>query len=157
MYINVRTSCQNILKITSRPLIPNLEMNLNVSKCTIDLDKTLPMGQAFRWEKDGENWIGVINKVLFKLTQTENQIKVESKSQKDLKDEDYLEILNHYFDIETNYQLPKNDQHFITALKDYGVGVRQVTNLRYIYLAVTIINIRKFLQTLYDLSETIAL
>jgi len=51
---------------------------MKVSKIELDLDKVLPMGQAFRWQKFGAKWIGVIKNTIFMLNQEEFEISIET-------------------------------------------------------------------------------
>lgn len=73
----------------------------NISKDELDLDKTLNCGQAFRWYKENNNWIGVVNNQIWILKQYENYITTNlSKENKDQ--------LIYYFNLDMNYDIEIN-------------------------------------------------
>ncbi|MEM3722693.1 MAG: DNA glycosylase, partial [Candidatus Bathyarchaeia archaeon] len=45
-----------------------------------DLDLTLRCGQAFRWEKNGEWWYGIVTDKPFKVRQNGNMLEFENIS-----------------------------------------------------------------------------
>ncbi|HVP92997.1 MAG TPA: DNA glycosylase, partial [Acidobacteriota bacterium] len=45
--------------------------------CPFDLDVTLCCGQAFRWNREGEWWYGVVEENAFKIRQIENFLEFE--------------------------------------------------------------------------------
>ena len=54
-----------------------LDMRLKVTKSVIDLEKTLFMGQAFRWHKKSNGIAGVIGHTYYKLEQDETHIRYQ--------------------------------------------------------------------------------
>ena len=52
-------------------------MRLKVTKSVIDLEKTLFMGQAFRWHKKSNGIAGVIGHTYYKLEQDETHIRYQ--------------------------------------------------------------------------------
>lgn len=56
------------------------------------------MGQAFRWTKKESGWVGVIGNVIFILSQTDDQIIVDSRP----KLENPEKVLIQYFGMDTN-------------------------------------------------------
>jgi len=47
-----------------------LEIKLDLAKTPFNLDYTLTCGQAFRWEKHGDWWHGVVNETFLRIRQT---------------------------------------------------------------------------------------
>lgn len=95
-----------------------------ISRKTLDLDKVLPMGMAFRWRKIEANseWAGSIGSNLFIFHQSEDFIKVKTIPEL----EDFEKVLIRYFDLERNYTMPKDDPHFKEAFDKFGTGIRQL-------------------------------
>ena len=95
-----------------------------ISRKSLDLDKVLPMGMAFRWKKieSTSEWAGPIGSNLYIFKQSENFIDV--KVIPEIKD--FEKVLIHYFDLERKYSMPKDDSHFKEAFENFGTGIRQL-------------------------------
>lgn len=61
--------------------------------CPFDLDLTLCCGQAFRWEKRGEWWCGVVGEKAFKIRQNGNELAVENAD---------ADLIEEYFGLRDN-------------------------------------------------------
>ena len=81
--------------------------SINVTKSVIDLERTLFMGQAFRWVKRDAYINGVIGQTFFKLQQEETKIIYEAHPEVDSE-----EILKNYLGLNEKYEMPKDD-HFL--------------------------------------------
>jgi N-glycosylase/DNA lyase len=55
-----------------------LEIKLNPRTTPFTLDHTLNCGQAFRWKKVDENWVGVVNETLVRISQRGNILDCET-------------------------------------------------------------------------------
>jgi N-glycosylase/DNA lyase len=55
-----------------------LELELNPRTTPFTLDHTLHCGQAFRWKKVGENWVGVVDETVVRISQRENVLDCET-------------------------------------------------------------------------------
>lgn len=81
-------------------------------------------GQCFRWNKqDDGSYIGVIKNAVIKVEQDENTIIFSGESDKDFK-----EIINYYFDLNTNYSEYKDilaniDEYLLESI-NFGEGIR---------------------------------
>ena len=90
-----------------------------------DLAKTLDCGQAFRWERVGDEWLGVAFGRLISVRQTEQELIIYNSTA-----EDFYDIWCHYFALDEDYdaideELLENCQNpmFIKAL-NCGRGIR---------------------------------
>ena len=95
-----------------------------ISRKSLDLDKVLPMGMAFRWKKieSTSEWAGPIGSNLYIFKQSENFIDVKVIPEI----EDFEKVLIYYFDLERKYSMPKDDSHFKEAFENFGTGIRQL-------------------------------
>ena len=55
-----------------------MELKFNPRTTPFTLDHTLNCGQAFRWKKVGENWVGVIDETLVRISQRDNILDYET-------------------------------------------------------------------------------
>ena len=90
-----------------------------------DLAKTLDCGQAFRWERVGDEWLGVAHGRLISVKQTDGELIIYNSTK-----EDFEGIWCHYFALDEDYdaideELLQKCQNpmFIKALK-CGRGIR---------------------------------
>ena len=81
--------------------------SINVTKSVIDLERTLFMGQAFRWVKRDAFIHGVIGQTFFKLQQSDTKIEYEAHPESNSE-----EILISYLGLNEKYEMPK-DEHFL--------------------------------------------
>jgi N-glycosylase/DNA lyase len=88
------------------------------TSCPFDLDVTLCCGQAFRWDRQGEWWYGVVKENAFKIRQVNNFLEFENAEEK---------FINTYFGLHDD--LPKilqqisRDEHIKSAV-DAFKGLR---------------------------------
>lgn len=81
-------------------------------------------GQCFRWNKqDDGSYIGVIKDAVVKVEQIDNKIIFSGES-----DGNFKEIINYYFDLNTNYteyknKLAKIDEYLFNSI-EFGEGIR---------------------------------
>lgn len=81
-------------------------------------------GQCFRWNKQEDgSYIGVIKDAVIKVEQHNNKIVFSGES-----DEDFENIINYYFDLNTNYseykdKLSNIDEYLLESIK-FGEGIR---------------------------------
>ncbi len=55
-----------------------MEVKLNPSTTPFTLDHTLTCGQAFRWNKVGETWVGVVDDTFVRISQRDNILDCET-------------------------------------------------------------------------------
>jgi N-glycosylase/DNA lyase len=112
---------------------------------------TLSCGQAFRWEKHGEWWYGVVNQKTFKIRQVNNQLEFENAS---------LSFVKHYLGLNDNLlkihsQICK-DRHIKKAIKTFN-GLRILRQDPWecliSYICATYKNIKAIKQMLLNLSK----
>jgi len=96
----------------------NLEIKLDLSETPFSLDFTLECGQAFRWEKIGEWWYGVVRRCAVKARQKNDVLEVYT----------YPEKLNSKFwksyfrlddDLPKIYSLIVKDEYIRAAVKRF--------------------------------------
>ena len=80
-------------------------------------------GQCFRWEKDGESYVGIIKEGVLRVSQKGKDITFEGNL-----DGDFKEIIYRYFDLNTDYREYKNklskvDKYMRESIC-YGEGIR---------------------------------
>ena len=116
-----------------------------------NLDFTLQCGQAFRWNKSGEWWYGVIGEKTYKIRQMGNQLEFENVVSDFVKD---------YFGL--NDDLPKifrqitKDNHIETAVKKFkGLRILRQNPWECLvsYICATYKNISAIKQMLFNLSR----
>lgn len=90
-----------------------------------DLAKTLDCGQAFRWERVGDEWLGVAHGRLISVKQADGELIIYNATA-----EDFYDIWCHYFALDEDYdaideELLGNCQNptFVKAL-ECGRGIR---------------------------------
>ncbi len=79
-------------------------------------------GQAFRWNRDGEGYIGVVKNRVVRLSYYQDDVTIENTCM-----EDYEKLWKHYFDMNRDYGLIKDILSKDPVLKkavDYGWGIR---------------------------------
>jgi N-glycosylase/DNA lyase len=112
---------------------------------------TLSCGQAFRWEKHGEWWYGVVNLKAFKIRQVSNQLEFENAS---------LSFVKHYFGLNDDLlkihsQICK-DRHIEKAIETFN-GLRILHQDPWecliSYICATYKNIKAIKQMLLNLSR----
>jgi len=88
----------------------------------LDLDKTLGCGQAFRWIKRGDSFIGVVEGEILEI-----EIVTEGYKLKDVSAEHFEIFWRNYFDLdrdyETVYKILLEDEMISTAVNK-GLGIR---------------------------------
>ena len=91
---------------------------------SFDLKNIFECGQCFRWnENEDGSYIGIVKNNIIKITQTNNNIIVKSYGKDDI-----AELLNFYFDMNTDYEkikikLSQIDSYMLESIK-YGEGIR---------------------------------
>ena len=95
-----------------------------IIKCPacFSLPLCLDCGQAFRWEKTGDTWRGVINGREYILKQDGRSLEISGST-----DEESIHILENYFDFERDYDrilaVLKSDGYLSKAVDEY-YGIR---------------------------------
>ena len=69
-----------------------------IDDCNISLKDTFDCGQCFRWEFDGEGWVGVVGKRVVRCVQSENGFIIENTTVEDVEN-----FWKYYFDLEKDY------------------------------------------------------
>ncbi|MDI6905443.1 MAG: DNA glycosylase [Candidatus Bathyarchaeia archaeon] len=117
----------------------------------LDLDFTLGCGQAFKWNKHGEWWYGVVKEKVFKIRQVDNKLEFENVDADFIKD---------YFGLHDN--LPKifsqitKDRHVEAAIKKFkGLRILRQNPWECLisYVCATYKNIPAIKQMLLNLSK----
>jgi len=102
-----------------------LELELNPRISPFNLDYTLDCGQAFRWKKIGNNWSGVVNENLVRISQRGNRLHYETFPE-EREDEDFVK---EYFRLD-------DDLPYIASLinrdKTIGDALNRLCGLRII-------------------------
>jgi N-glycosylase/DNA lyase len=84
------------------------------ASCPFDLDATLCCGQAFRWDRRGEWWYGVVRENAFKIRQVGDFLEFENAEEK---------FVNTYFglhdDLPKILQQVSKDEHIKSAVKAF--------------------------------------
>lgn len=80
-------------------------------------------GQCFRWNQEEGIYTGITGKNVITVEQKENSVVFKGMCEKDIKD-----VVNEYFDLDTDYteikeKLSKIDNHLKTSI-EYGEGIR---------------------------------
>jgi len=127
-----------------------MKIQLNAST-PFDLGFTLCCGQAFRWDKRGEWWYGVVGKHVFKIRQAGNVLEFENTNTRFVKnyfglDDDLLKILSKI----------RKDTHAIQAIEAFK-GLRILCQNPWecliSYICATYKNIQAIKQMLFSLSR----
>lgn len=90
-----------------------MEIRLNQS-CPLDLNSTLRCGQAFRWEKCGDWWYGVVGENVVKIRQVADRLEFQNVDE---------QFIRRYFRLDDN--LPKilsqinRDEHIAMAIHEF--------------------------------------
>jgi len=127
-------------------------MELQLSNlCPFNLDFTLSCGQAFRWDKRGEWWYGVVREKVFKIRQSGNKLEFENAD---------ISFAKDYFGLRDD--LPEIFSH-ITKDKHIKATVKKFKGLRILrqdpweclisYICATYKNIPAIRQMLFNLSK----
>jgi N-glycosylase/DNA lyase len=127
-----------------------MKIQLNAST-PFDLGFTLCCGQAFRWDKQGEWWYGVVGKHVFKIRQTGNVLEFENIDTRFVKnyfglDDDLLKI----------FAQIRKDKHTIQAIEAFkGLRILRQDPWECLisYICATYKNIQAIKQMLLNLSK----
>ncbi len=93
-----------------------------IDDCNISLKDTFDCGQCFRWDFDGEGWVGVVGKRAVRCIQKENGFIIENTTVEDVEN-----FWKHYFDLEKDYGKVVEDfkdDEYLNAAADFGKGIR---------------------------------
>lgn len=93
-----------------------------IDDCNISLKDTFDCGQCFRWDFDGEGWVGVVGKRVVRCIQQENGFIIENTTVEDVEN-----FWKHYFDLEKDYGKVVEDfkdDEYLNAAADFGKGIR---------------------------------
>ncbi|MBQ2881814.1 MAG: DNA-3-methyladenine glycosylase 2 family protein [Clostridia bacterium] len=93
-----------------------------IDDCNISLKDTFDCGQCFRWEFDGEGWVGVVGKRVVRCVQSENGFIIENTTVEDVEN-----FWKYYFDLEKDYGKIVDDfkdDVYLNAAADFGKGIR---------------------------------
>lgn len=119
--------------------------------CFFSLDFTLDCGQAFRWDKHGEWWYGVVREKVFKIRQISNTLEFENVD---------VDFVKEYFRLDDNLQ-----KIFSYILKDKHIKVviKKFKGLRLLrqdpwecltsYICATFKNVPAIRKMLFNLSK----
>jgi len=95
-----------------------MQIQLDLAKTPFSLDPTLLCGQAFRWEKRADWWIGVLNQTVLKIRQEEDILEFKASSNKITSD-----FLCQYFrlddDLSSVYSKIMRDKYVIAAVNNF--------------------------------------
>lgn len=121
------------------------------ASCPFNLDSTLCCGQAFRWDKRGKWWYGVVGQSAFKIRQNNDQLEFENANSR---------FVTNYFGLDND--LPKillkigKDEHIKQAVKAfYGLRILRQNPWECLisYICATYKNIKAIKQMLLNLSK----
>ena len=127
-------------------------MELQLSNlCPFNLDFTLCCGQAFRWNKRGEWWYGVVREKVFKIRQIGNKLEFESA------DADFVkEYFGLHDDLPRIFSQVTKDKYIEAAVKKFK-GLRILSQDPWecliSYICATYKNIPAIRQMLFNLSK----
>jgi N-glycosylase/DNA lyase len=116
-----------------------------------NVDYTLCCGQAFRWNKQGEWWYGVVREKAFKIRQTRNELEFENAE---------VDFVKNYFGVYDN--LPQilskisKDEHIkraVEAFKGLRILRQDPWECLISYICATYKNISGIKKMLYNLSK----
>jgi N-glycosylase/DNA lyase len=116
-----------------------------------DLGFTLCCGQAFRWDKQGDWWYGVVQEHIFKIRQIRNALEFENVNARFVRnyfglDDDLLKILS-------QIRKDKHIMYAIEASKGLRVLRQNPWECLISYICATYKNIQAIRQTLSNLSK----
>lgn len=101
-----------------------MQIQLDLLRTPFSLDHTLSCGQTFRWEKQGDFWIGVVNRAVLKVWQRSGTLKFETSS-----DEINPGFVKRYFrlddDLPNIYSKIAKDRHVRKAVRKFH-GLRLI-------------------------------
>jgi N-glycosylase/DNA lyase len=127
-----------------------MRIHLNPS-CPFDLNVTLCCGQAFRWNRQGEWWYGIVEEKAFKIRQIEDFLEFEGAN---------VEFVKNYFGLHD--YLPKilsqisRDEHIKVAVKNFkGLRILRQDPWECLisYICATYKNVPAIRRMLLNLSE----
>ncbi len=93
-----------------------------IDDCNISLKDTFDCGQCFRWDFDGEGWVGVVGKRAVRCVQQENGFIIENTTVEDVEN-----FWKYYFDLEKDYGKVVDDfkdDAYLNAAAEFGKGIR---------------------------------
>jgi len=101
-----------------------MEIHLDLKRTPFSLDHTLSCGQTFRWEKQGDWWVGVVGDTVTKIQQYEDVLVIEVSSKQDGED-----FVWRYFrlgdDLLNVYREIMKDRHVVESVNRFH-GLRLV-------------------------------
>jgi N-glycosylase/DNA lyase len=133
----------------------NMQIKLDLSKTPFNLDYTLSCGQTFRWEKQGEWWIGVVGQAVLKLRQMDGILLFEGSC-----DDLGCGFVRRYFRLDDDlcsvYSALMKDEHARTAVEQFH-GLRllrqQPWECLISYICATYTSIPTIRQMIFNISE----
>jgi N-glycosylase/DNA lyase len=93
-----------------------------ISDTDINLKETFECGQCFRWNFDGEGYIGVVNGKVLRAIQKDKGFILENTTV-----EEFENIWSDYFDLKMDYSIILNDfpeDKFLEKAAIFGKGIR---------------------------------
>jgi len=123
-------------------LSPSYPFNLNF---------TLGCGQAFRWNKHGEWWYGVVREKIFKIRQIDNKLEFESADADSIK-----KYFGLYDDLPKIFSQITKDKHIKAAVKNFkGLRILRQDPWECLisYICATYKNIPAIKQMLFNISK----
>jgi N-glycosylase/DNA lyase len=116
-----------------------------------NVDYTLCCGQAFRWNKQGEWWYGVVREKAFKIRQTCNELEFENAE---------VDFVKNYFGVDDNLpqilsKISKDEhiKHAVEAFKGLRILRQDPWECLVSYICATYKNISGIKKMLYNLSK----
>lgn len=129
-----------------------IQMKISLShSCSFNLDVTLCCGQAFRWDKQGEWWYGIVEQRVVKVRQNSDELEFENVN---------IDFVRDYFGLDDD--LPKilseisKDEHIKRAINAfYGLRILRQNPWECLisYICATYKNIKAIKQMLLNLSR----
>jgi len=131
-----------------------MQIKLDLGKTPFSIDHTLSCGQTFRWQKQGDRWIGVVGHVALKVRQDEGMLEFQASSH----DVD-REFVERYFrlddDLPAIYSKITKDGHVRRAVRQFH-GLRLIRQEPWecliSYICATFKNIPAIRQMIHNLS-----
>ncbi len=128
-----------------------MEKIVLTSNKPFDLDLTLCCGQAFRWEKNGEWWYGIVANKLFKVRQRGNILEFENVSPEFV--EKYFGLKDDLFLIFERISKDKHIKEAVKALKGLRILRQDPWECLISYICATHKNIPAIKRMLFNVSK----
>jgi N-glycosylase/DNA lyase len=132
-----------------------MQIKLDLEATPFNIDYTLRCGQVFRWKKESNTWRGIINEVLFEITQRQNVLTCM------LYPATKLKVIQRYFRLDDD--LP-GITHSINKDDIIGKALTQLQGLRIVrqdpweclisFICATFANIPRIRGMIYNLCRT---